>query len=73
MAIEFVSGRYFFLTSRKEIFHKLITHRPPTKLLSPKACVKIGQWNVKNMFETGNCAQVIKEIQRYGISILGVS
>ena len=50
-----------------------MTHKPPTKLLSPKACVKIGQWNVRTMFETGKCAQVIKEMQRYGISILGVS
>ena len=43
------------------------------KLLSPKACVKIGQWNVRTLFETGKCAQVVKEMQRYGISILGVS
>ena len=50
-----------------------MTHKPPTKVLSPKACVKIGQWNVRTMFETGKCAQVIKEMQRYGISILGVS
>ena len=50
-----------------------MTHKPPTKFLSPKACVKIGQWNVRTMFETGKCAQVIKEMQRYGISILGVS
>ena len=45
-----------------------MTHKAPTKLLSPKACLKIGQWNVRTMFETGRCAQVI----RYGISILGV-
>ena len=43
------------------------------KLLSPKACMKIGQWNVRTRFETGKCAQVIKEMQQYGISILGVS
>ena len=50
-----------------------MTHKPPIKLLSPKACVKIGQWNVRTLFETGKCAQVVKEMQRYGISILGVS
>ena len=50
-----------------------ITHKLPTKLLSLKACVKIRQWNVRTMFETGKCTQVIKEMQRYGISILGVS
>ena len=50
-----------------------MTHKPPTKLLSPKAHVKIWQWNVRTMFETSKCDQVIKEMQRYGISILGVS
>ena len=50
-----------------------MTHKPPTKLLSLKACVNIRQWNVRTMFETSKCAQVIKEMQRYGISILGVS
>ena len=43
------------------------------KLLSPKACARIGQWNVRTLYETGKCAQVVKEMQRYGISILGVS
>jgi len=50
-----------------------MTHKPPRKLLSPKACVKTGQWNARTLFETGKCAQVIKEMQRYGISILEVS
>ena len=35
--------------------------------------MKIGQWIVRALFENGKCAQVIKEMQRYGISILGVS
>ena len=30
-----------------------MTHKPPTKLLSPKACVKIGQWNVLETHENG--------------------
>ena len=47
--------------------------KPLMKLLSPKVCVKIGQWNVRTMFERGKCAQVVKEMRRYGISILGVS
>ena len=42
-------------------------------LLSSKACAKIGQWNVRTLLETGKCAQVIKKMQRYGISILEVS
>ena len=50
-----------------------MTHKPPLKLLSPNACVKIGQWNVRTLFETCKCAQAIKETRRYGFSILGVS
>ena len=50
-----------------------MTPKPLMKLLSPKVCVKIGQWNVRTMFERGKCAQVVKEMKRYGISILGVS
>ena len=43
------------------------------ELLSPKACVKIGQWNVKTMYETGKCAQVVSEMQRLKLDILGTS
>ena len=47
--------------------------KPPGKLLSPKEFAKVGQWNVRTMFDMGKCAQVTKEMQSYGISILGVS
>ena len=50
-----------------------MAYKPPLKLLLLKACVRIRQWNVRTLFETGKCAQVIKEMQRYGISILGLS
>ena len=50
-----------------------MTHKPSMKLLSPKACVKIRQWNVKASFETDKYPQVIKEMQRYSVSILGVN
>ena len=50
-----------------------MTHKRPTKLLLPKECVNSGQWNVMTMFETGKYAQVIREMKRYGISILEVS
>ena len=50
-----------------------MTPKPLMKLLSPNVCVKIRQWNVRTMFERGKCAQVVKEMRRYGISILGVS
>ncbi len=48
-----------------------MTHKWLMELLSPKVFVKIRQQNVRTMFETGKCAQVIKEMQRYDISILG--
>ena len=35
--------------------------------------MKIGQWNARTLFEAGKCAQVILEMQRYDVSILGVS
>ena len=60
-------------TRLEQLAKQRMTHKPQMKLLSAKACVKIGQWNVRTLFETGKCAQVIKEMQRYGISILGVS
>ena len=47
--------------------------RPPMKLFSTKACVKIGQWNVRNMREIGKCAQVVSEMQRVNLDILGIS
>ena len=43
-------------------------HKAPLKL-----CLKTGQWDVRALAETGKCAQVIKEMHRYGVSILGVS
>lgn len=43
------------------------------KLLLPKVCVKIRQWNVRTVFERGKCAQKVNEMRRYGISILEIS
>lgn len=45
----------------------------PMELLSTKACVKIGQWNVRTMYETGKCAQVVSEMQRFNLDILGIN
>ena len=38
-------------TRLEQCVKQRMTHKPPTKLLSPKACEKIGQWNVRTMFE----------------------
>ena len=50
-----------------------MTPKPPIKLFSPKARVKIGQWNVRTMYETGKCAQVVTEMKRFKLDILGIS
>ncbi|XP_063436004.1 craniofacial development protein 2-like [Mytilus trossulus] len=42
-------------------------------LLTPKNVLSIGAWNVRTMYETGKTAQVVNEMRRYNISILGVS
>ena len=43
------------------------------KLLLPKSHLGLGTWNVRTMYEQGRCAQVVKEMKRYNLSILGVS
>ena len=43
------------------------------KLLSPKSRLRLGMWNVRTMYEQGRCAQIVKEMKRYNLSILGVS
>ena len=42
-------------------------------LLGPKAKIFMGAWNVCTMYETSKTAQVIREIKRYGLDILGIS
>ena len=42
-------------------------------LLGPKAKIRIGAWNVRTMYETSKSAQVISEMKRYRLDILGVS
>ena len=53
--------------SRKEV------STPTQSLMTPKNITRIGAWNVRTMYETGKTAQVVKEISRYRISILGIS
>ena len=43
------------------------------KLLSPKSRLRLGTWNVRAMYEQGRCPQIVKEMKRYNLSILGVS
>ena len=45
----------------------------PTTLLSPKNVLRIGVWNIRTMYQTGRAAQVAREMDRYGIHVLGLS
>ena len=45
----------------------------PTRLLSPKNVSRIGCWNVRTLYEAGRSAQVTREMDRYGLDILGLS
>ena len=47
--------------------------RKPNELFSAKNTTKIGTWNVRTLYQSGKCAQVVKEMDRYEIEILGLS
>ena len=38
-----------------------------------KNTLKIGNWNVRTLYRTGNLAQAAREMNRRGISIMGIS
>lgn len=42
-------------------------------LLRPKIKISLGTWNVRTMFKTSNAAQVLSEMARYQLDILGIS
>ena len=42
-------------------------------LANPKKKVRVGCWNVRTLYSTGRTAQVMKEMRRYKIGILGIS
>ena len=44
-----------------------------TGAVSAKTTTLIGFWNVQTMYERGRMAQVIAEMKRYKLDILGVS
>ncbi|XP_071153817.1 craniofacial development protein 2-like [Mytilus edulis] len=43
------------------------------ELFSNKLTPRIGTWNVRTLYQSGKCAQVTKEMDRYKIEILGLS
>ncbi|KAL9953192.1 hypothetical protein ACROYT_G040569 [Oculina patagonica] len=42
-------------------------------LLGPKTNIRLATWNVRTMFETSRTPQVISEMRRYRLDILGIS
>ena len=42
-------------------------------LANPKVTRRIGTWNVRSMYATGKTAQVLREMRRYHLDILGIS
>ena len=46
---------------------------PRMKLFSSKLRTRIGQWNVRTLYEPGKLAQLAAEMRRYRLEILGVS
>jgi len=47
--------------------------RPTRSVVTPKTTLAIGHWNVRTMFQTGKSAQIAKEMDQYGLGILGIS
>ena len=42
-----------------------------SKLLSRRP-VQLGMWNVRTLWETGRCAQAVREMHRYRLTLLGM-
>ena len=59
------------MTSKDEIREEVST--PMESLAKPKHIVRVAAWNVGTMYETGRAAQVVGEMERYKVNILGVS
>ena len=48
-------------------------HMPKDTMANPKIIRRIGTWNVRTMYATGKTAQVMKEMRKYQLDILGIS
>ena len=42
-------------------------------LIHPKYTMKIGNWNVRTLYRSGNIAQAAREMTRRGIDVMGIS
>ena len=50
-----------------------MTRRPINRLLSAKTQTRLATWNERTLYQTGKCAQVAREMERYNIQVLGSS
>ena len=47
--------------------------KPTASIVNPRNKTRIGNWNIRTMFETGKAGQVAREMKRYKLDILGIS
>ena len=47
--------------------------RPTRPLLHPKNVTKIGNWNVRTLYQSGNIAQATREMVKRDIDVMGIS
>ena len=59
------------MMNRDEIREDVST--PMESLAKPKHIVRVAAWKVRTMYETGRAAEVVGEMKRYKVNILGVS
>src|SRR5688572_14343598 len=59
------------MTSNGESRKEATTQK--TQILTTKAKTRIGCWNVRTMYATGRLAQVLAEMRKYKLEILGLS
>ena len=57
--------------SRKDP-HNLIK-LPGASLLTPKATLRLGCWNVRTLYQIGKTANVTREFRKYNMDLLGLS
>ena len=69
--IEEEEGKADFSTGNDRRRQRM-TGRPMDKLLSTKYRTRLGTWNVRTLYQTGRCAQVGAEMNRYNIEVLGL-
>ena len=49
------------------------TQRPIRTLAHPKHTIRIGNWNVRTLYQRSNAAQASREMRKKGIDVMGIS